>query len=309
MQRSARELWWAAAAITAITALYLVVTSRLQAVPAASSLFGHGIGIVGFLLMLATETLYSLRKRSRQARWGRTASWLRFHIFTGLVGPYMVLLHTSWKFNQLAGIVMLLTVIVVASGFIGRYIYTAVPRTADGVALAREQLEAEIAIAEAELQSWLAQRPVSEPGVGFTDDVARRASKPVAHGVGPPTRRVEIPLAVASRDGAGGCYCARPSRPVGEARGAAAAVAASGGVAGHDPPDVGDLAQRAHSARYGAFHGGLCACWRDTVLRLVVALRGACNAWTSPWLYLWCWHYCGPGYIAPHRSFRCRARG
>ena len=161
MQRGARELWWAAAAIAAITALYLVVVNRLQAVPVASSLFGHGIGILGFLLMLATETLYSLRKRSRQARWGRTASWLRFHIFTGLVGPYMVLLHTAWKFNQLAGLVMLLTVIVVVSGFIGRYIYTAVPRTTDGFVVERGQLEAEIAATEMELQVWLAQRPAA----------------------------------------------------------------------------------------------------------------------------------------------------
>ena len=159
MQRGARELWWAAAAMAATTSLYLVVVSRLQAVPAASSLFGHSLGVIGFLMMLATETLYSLRKRSRQARWGRTASWLRFHIFTGLVGAYLVLLHTAWKLNQLAGIVMLLTVIVVVSGFIGRYIYTAVPRTVDGTVLAREQLEAEIATVGAELQAWLAQRP------------------------------------------------------------------------------------------------------------------------------------------------------
>ncbi len=167
MQRGARELWWSAAAIVGITMFYLVVASRLQAVPAASGLFGHSLGVVGFLLMLATETLYSLRKRSRQARWGRTASWLRFHIFTGLVGAYLVLLHTAWKFNQLAGIVMLLTVIVVASGFIGRYIYTAVPRTADGTVLAREQLEAEIAAAGAELQVWLAQRPEADRALGL----------------------------------------------------------------------------------------------------------------------------------------------
>jgi len=167
MQRGARELWWAAAAIAAITALYMLVVNRLQAVPAASSLFGHSIGIIGFLLMLFTETLYSLRKLSRQARWGRTASWLRFHIFTGLVGPYMVLLHTAWKFNQLAGIVMLLTVIVVVSGFIGRYIYTSVPRTADGVMVEREQLEAAIAAAEAKLQTWLAQRPAASQALAL----------------------------------------------------------------------------------------------------------------------------------------------
>ena len=61
------------------------------------------------------------------------SAWLQFHIFTGLVGPYMVLLHTSWKFNGLAGAVTLLTVIIVLSGIIGRYIYTRIPRTTDGL--------------------------------------------------------------------------------------------------------------------------------------------------------------------------------
>jgi hypothetical protein len=45
----------------------------------------------------------------------------------------MVLLHSSWKFNGLAGVTMLLTVVIVFSGFIGRYIYTRIPRTADGI--------------------------------------------------------------------------------------------------------------------------------------------------------------------------------
>jgi hypothetical protein len=91
------------------------------------------IGVIGFLLMLMTETLYTLRKRSRKGRWGNMQSWLQFHIFTGLVGPYMVLLHTSWKFNGLAGATTLLTVIIVISGFIGRYIYTRIPRSLDGL--------------------------------------------------------------------------------------------------------------------------------------------------------------------------------
>jgi cytochrome b561 len=45
----------------------------------------------------------------------------------------MVLLHTSWKFNGLAGVTTLLTVIIVVSGFIGRYIFTRIPRTLDGL--------------------------------------------------------------------------------------------------------------------------------------------------------------------------------
>jgi hypothetical protein len=159
MQRRSPELWLALGAIAAITLVYVGVVAALDGVPAASELFGHGMGIAGFVLMLMTETLYSLRKRSRSARWGRMAFWLRFHIFTGLVGPYMVLLHTSWKFNGLAGIVAALMIAVVISGTVGRYIYTAVPRTADGAELKAADLERQIAAAEAELARWLAGRP------------------------------------------------------------------------------------------------------------------------------------------------------
>jgi hypothetical protein len=133
MLRSGRELWWAFFAGILITGLYVGMVFYTRQIPAAGALFGHAIGIIGFILMLMTEILYSLRKRTRSASWGKMSSWLQFHIFTGLVGPYMVLLHTSWKFNGLAGVTMLFTLIIVVSGFIGRYIYTRIPRTMDGV--------------------------------------------------------------------------------------------------------------------------------------------------------------------------------
>lgn len=133
MLRGNRELWLAFLAMILIGGLYGWVVYSTRAIPPASELFGHGIGILGFILMLLTETLYSLRKRSRSVKWGRMSSWLQMHIFMGLVGPFMVLLHTSWKFNGLAGVTTLLTVIIVISGFIGRYIFTRIPRTLDGL--------------------------------------------------------------------------------------------------------------------------------------------------------------------------------
>ncbi len=133
MLRGNRELWLVLVFCILLAGLYGVVVMWTREIPAASEFFGHSLGILGFLLMLMTETLYSLRKRSRSAAWGRMSTWLQFHIFTGLVGPYMVLLHTSWKFNGLAGATTLLTVIIVFSGFIGRYIYTRIPRTLDGL--------------------------------------------------------------------------------------------------------------------------------------------------------------------------------
>lgn len=159
MQQSNRELWLSFIAIVAITLLYSFVVISSGGVPAARELFGHSIGIIGFILMLMTETLYTLRKRSRSARWGRMQSWLQFHIFTGLVGPYMVLLHTSWKFNGLAGMVMLMTVVIVASGFLGRYIYTSVPRTVDGIEIEAIELEQQIRAIDGELQKWLTGQP------------------------------------------------------------------------------------------------------------------------------------------------------
>ena len=133
MLRDNKELWLAFLAMILITGVYGLVVVTTREIPPASELFGHGMGIVGFILMLMTETLYSLRKRSRSVRWGRMSTWLQLHIFTGIVGPYMVLLHTSWKFNGLAGVTTLLTVIIVFSGFIGRYIFTRIPRTMDGL--------------------------------------------------------------------------------------------------------------------------------------------------------------------------------
>jgi hypothetical protein len=133
MLRGYKELWLAILAVLLITGLYVAVYVSTQEIPPAYDLFGHVIGIIGFLMMLMTETLYSIRKRSRTVRWGKMSTWLQTHIFMGLVGPYMVLLHSSWKFLGLAGVTMLLTIIIVVSGFIGRYIFTRIPRTMDGL--------------------------------------------------------------------------------------------------------------------------------------------------------------------------------
>ena len=145
MLRGNRELWLAFLAMVLMTGVYGLIMLLTREIPPAGELFGHGVGIVGLILMLMTETLYSLRKRSRSVSWGRMSAWLQFHIFTGLVGPYMVLLHTSWKFNGIAGVTTLFTVIIVVSGFIGRYIFTRVPRTLDGLeiegALSQEALK------------------------------------------------------------------------------------------------------------------------------------------------------------------------
>lgn len=128
--RRAPELVWAAAAVALITLVYWTLAPEPSTAPGA--LVGHTLGVIGFLLMLATETLYSIRKRVRGRAWGPMRTWLRAHIVTGIVGSYMVLLHGTWVITGLAGWTLLATAVVVASGFVGRYLYTALPNTADG---------------------------------------------------------------------------------------------------------------------------------------------------------------------------------
>jgi hypothetical protein len=134
------ELVLALLAMIGITVVYGGYV-RAVAVPAAGGLLGHSLGIVGLTMMLMTETLYSMRKRAMRRPRGTMRSWLQFHILTGIVGSYLVVLHSAWSFSGLAGALTAMTVVVVASGFVGRYIYTAVPRTADGAVIEAQELQ------------------------------------------------------------------------------------------------------------------------------------------------------------------------
>jgi hypothetical protein len=143
-----RELIYATVGIVVVTAVYVGTYVFAGELPAASSVVGHWTGVIGFVVMLLAETLYSIRKQVRNAAWGPMVGWLRAHIVMGVMGPYMVLLHSAMHFRGLAGIVMLLTVVVVVSGVVGRYIYTAIPREIEGVDAER------LAAARKALATW-----------------------------------------------------------------------------------------------------------------------------------------------------------
>jgi hypothetical protein len=166
MLQKSRELLYALLAIVFTTILYLFMVAIYRQTPPAFGFYGHSMGILGFALMLMTEILYTIRKRVNNARWGRMSTWLEFHIFTGLVGPYLVLLHTSWQFNGLAGVLSLFTLLIVISGFIGRYIYTAVPRTSDGVELSLAELEEQIRQVEDTLAHVMPQSEIKTTPLG-----------------------------------------------------------------------------------------------------------------------------------------------
>lgn len=108
-----------------------------------SGIFGHGLGIIGTLLILIGVFSYIARKRYKfLARFGRLKYWLEFHIFLCSVGPVMVLFHTAFKFGGIVSISFWSMVAVVASGVIGRFIYIQIPRTIEGRALSLNEVKA-----------------------------------------------------------------------------------------------------------------------------------------------------------------------
>lgn len=152
MSKHNRELYFALFTAIGIGFIYLLLARG--GVPRSSGFWGHAMGILGFTLMLGAEVLYSWRKQKRGTKWGRLSTWLQTHIYLGLVGPFLVLLHSAWKLNGLAGATMLLTLLMVATGFLCSYVYTAVPRTTEGAELAKRDVEAGITATSTQLHQW-----------------------------------------------------------------------------------------------------------------------------------------------------------
>lgn len=108
-----------------------------------SGIFGHGLGIVGTLLIVIGVFGYMARKKYRSlARLGRLKYWLEFHIFLCSLGPVMILFHTAFKFGGLVSVSFWSMVAVVASGVIGRFIYLQIPRSIEGRALSLNEIQA-----------------------------------------------------------------------------------------------------------------------------------------------------------------------
>ena len=118
----------------------------------ASGLYGHGLGIAGTLLIIFGVFSYMARKRYRfLSRFGRLKYWLEFHIFLCILGPVLILFHTSFKFGGIVAVSFWSMVIVVASGVIGRFIYIRIPRTIEG----REMSLAEVRTLKNEMHDYL----------------------------------------------------------------------------------------------------------------------------------------------------------
>jgi hypothetical protein len=88
---------------------------------------GAAFGIAGAALMLA-PLAYPIVKRvpflhARIIRHASMRSLMAVHVYTGIIGPVLALIHTGHKFDSVLGITLTaVMLLVVVSGFAGRYL-------------------------------------------------------------------------------------------------------------------------------------------------------------------------------------------
>jgi len=105
---------------------------------------GHPYGIIGTAMILVGVVMYSLRKRfGALGGVGRLKYWLEAHIFLCTLGPFLVLLHTTFRFGGIVSIAFWSMTVVVASGVFGRYVYARIPKTINGRFLSLQAIEQE----------------------------------------------------------------------------------------------------------------------------------------------------------------------
>jgi len=144
---------------------------------------GHWFGVAGLGAMI-TMLSYSVRKRVPWLRnAGRLGTWLDVHIYLGVTGPLLIVLHSAFKVSGLIAISFWSMVAVATSGILGRFLYAQIPRGEAGDQLTldearrldrelTERLRAEFGISEPQLSRLDAEQGDDRPARSLAAELA-----------------------------------------------------------------------------------------------------------------------------------------
>lgn len=117
-----------AAVLVVVAGVLYVPYARGTAVPGGGSVPGLAFGIAGFALMLYAGLL-GARKKVPVWRLGRAQTWMRGHLWLGLVSFPLILFHAGFTFGGgLTLVLMWLFLVVIVSGVWGAYLQHTMPR-------------------------------------------------------------------------------------------------------------------------------------------------------------------------------------
>jgi hypothetical protein len=108
-----------------------------------SGYVGQSAGILALVIFIFLW-LYPLRKKWKALAFtGTVGKWLNVHVTSALSLPMLLGIHAAWRSEGLIGLGVMSMLVVIASGVVGRYIYTRIPRAKSGVEFTREEVVAE----------------------------------------------------------------------------------------------------------------------------------------------------------------------
>jgi hypothetical protein len=129
------------------------VRHPLHALLRPSGGVGQSAGIVAFAIFVFLW-LYPLRKKWRRLAFtGAVGKWLDVHVASALLLPLLLVTHAAWRSDGIIGLGLVAMFVVIASGVVGRYLYTRIPRAKSGAELTRD----EVAAARSDLLQRLAE--------------------------------------------------------------------------------------------------------------------------------------------------------
>jgi hypothetical protein len=103
----------------AATAVYIPYALHAPSGPSGGSAIGLTFGIVGSVFMVFAGLLAG-RKKFPVWRLGRAQTWMRGHLWLGLLSLPIIFFHAGFRFGgPLTSVLMVLLIIVVASGIFG----------------------------------------------------------------------------------------------------------------------------------------------------------------------------------------------
>jgi hypothetical protein len=109
-------------------AIYILYAVRAPGGPRGGSALGLTFGIAGYALMLYAGLL-GARKKVPVWRIGRAQTWMRGHIWLGLLSLPLILFHGGFAFRgPLTAVLMWLFFIVIVSGVLGALLQHYIPR-------------------------------------------------------------------------------------------------------------------------------------------------------------------------------------
>ena len=124
---------------------------------------GYNLGLAGGLMML-TLLLYSARKHlTFMQGLGKLKYWFQIHMTLGVIGPILVIFHTTFRLGSTnASIAFYCMLLVAGSGLIGRFVYTRIHKGLYGSRSSLKDAHNELAGSQNDIKSKLHFFPKAE---------------------------------------------------------------------------------------------------------------------------------------------------